>query len=140
MSCRRYLGLTLFAGLACAQAQQAPEPKPVPPQEEQGQLPPEEDKARLPKEYSFNPLQSTKEVTVGEFYFKKGDYLAAATRFREATLWNAGNAQAWLRLAEASEKKKAPKEAREAYMKYADLAPDAKNIADVRKRIEKLKN
>ena len=33
----------------------------------------------------FNPLQSKKEATVGEFYFKKGDYRAAAGRFSEAT-------------------------------------------------------
>ena len=142
------IGIALgFAGLAAAQ--QSADPKSVTsndaapqivPQEEQGQLPPEEDKARLPKEYSFNPLQSAKELTVGEFYFKKGDFKAASTRFREATQWNGGNAEAWLRLGEASEKNHAPKEALEAYMKYADLAPAAKNLAEIRKRIDKLKH
>lgn len=150
------IGIALgFAGLAAAQQNAEPKPTPslepapqvspqftpeVAPQEEQGQLPPEEDKARLPKEYSFNPLQSAKELTVGEFYFKKGDFKAASTRFREATQWNGGNAEAWLRLGEASEKNHAPKEALEAYMKYADLAPAAKNLAEIRKRIDKLKH
>jgi tetratricopeptide (TPR) repeat protein len=110
-------------------------------QEPQGdvQLPPEEDKAQIPKDYSFNPLQSKKEVTVGEFYFKKGDFKAAGGRFREATKWNEGNAEAWLRLGETSEKAKDLKSAREAYMKYLELAPDAKNAPEVKKRLEKLR-
>jgi tetratricopeptide (TPR) repeat protein len=103
------------------------------------QLPPEEDAGAVPKTYSFNPLQSKKEVTVGEFYLKKGDSRAAAGRFREATKWNDGNADAWLRLAEAEEKNKDLKAAREAYEKYLQVAPDAKNASEVRKRIEKLK-
>jgi tetratricopeptide (TPR) repeat protein len=103
------------------------------------QLPPEEDAGAVPKQYSFNPLQSKKEVTVGEFYLKKGDARAAAGRFREATKWNDGNADAWLHLAEADEKNKDLKEARDAYQKYLQLAPDAKNASEVRKKLEKLK-
>ncbi len=113
----------------------AQEPKP-----EEGQLPPEEDKAEIPKQYSFNPLQSKKEVIVGDFYFKKGDFKAAVGRFREATKWNDGNADAWLRLGEAQERMKNPKAAKDAYMKYLELAPDAKNAPEVRKRLEKLKS
>src|SRR5579862_460090 len=82
-------------------------------QQEDVQLPPEEDKATSPaKDYKFNPLQSKKEVTVGEFYFKKGDFRAAAGRFSEATKWNDGNAEAWLRLGDAQEKLKDAKAAR----------------------------
>jgi tetratricopeptide (TPR) repeat protein len=133
-----------FAGLAAAQdAQDRPTlRKPdTPDTTQQGdvQLPPEEDAGALPKTYSFNPLQSKKEVTVGEFYLKKGDSRAAAGRFREATKWNDGNADAWLRLAEAEEKNKDLKAARVAYEKYLQVAPDAKNASDVRKKLEKLK-
>ena len=105
----------------------------------EGQLPPEEDKAKIEKTYSFNPLQSKKEVSVGEFYFKKGDWNAAASRFREATKWNDGNADAWLRLGDAEEKMKDAGAVREGWEKYLQLAPQAKNAAEVRKRIEKLK-
>jgi Flp pilus assembly protein TadD len=124
-----------MAGLAHAQT-----PSPKPPPEEQGQLPPEEDKAEIPKQYSFNPLQSKKEVTVGEFYFKKGDFRAAARRFGEATKWNDGNQEAWLRLAETQERNHEVKSAREAYEKYLALAPDGKNASTIRQRIEKLKS
>jgi tetratricopeptide (TPR) repeat protein len=104
------------------------------------QLPPEEDKANAqPRQYPFNPLQSKKEATVGEFYFKKGDFRAAAGRFSEATKYNDGNADAWLRLGDAQEKMKDFKAAREAYEKYLQLAPDAKNAAEVRKKVERLK-
>jgi tetratricopeptide (TPR) repeat protein len=104
------------------------------------QLPPEEDSSAVPKQYTFNPVQSKKEVTVGEFYMKKGDARAAANRFREATKWNDGNADAWLRLAEAEEKNKDPKSAREAYEKYLQVAPDARNAAEVKKKLDKLKS
>lgn len=123
-----------LAGLGFAQA-----PVPKPPAEEQVQLPPEEDKSDVPRQYAFNPLQAKKEVTVGEFYFKKSDFRAAEGRFREATRWNDGNSEAWLRLGEAAEKNHEPKVAREAYEKYLQLTPQAKNASDVKKRIEKLK-
>ena len=142
----------LWAGLAIAalapvasRAQQPPAPKEdaaPPPADKQlipddSQLPPEEDKAKIKETYSFNPLQSKKDVTVGEEYFKKGSFNAAASRFREATKWNDGNADAWLRLGDAEAKLKDMKAAREAWEKYLQLAPDAKNAAEVRKRLLK---
>jgi Flp pilus assembly protein TadD len=105
------------------------------------QLPPDEDKATAqPRQYPFNPLQSKKEATVGEFYFRKSDFRAAAGRFSEATKYNDGNAEAWLRLGDAQEKMRDSKAAREAYTKYLQLAPEAKNAAEVRKKLEKLKD
>ena len=134
-----------MAFAAVAWAQQAPPPKEPdgpPPAEGQpppDQPPPEEDKAKVQEEYSFNPLKSKKDVTVGEFYFKKNDFKAAAGRFREATKWNDGNAEAWLRLGDAEDKMHDAKAAREAWEKYLQVAPDAKNAAEVRRKIEKLK-
>ena len=78
-------------------------------------------------------------MSVGEFYYKKSDFKAAAGRFREATRWNDGNAEAWLRLGDAEEKMNDAKAAREAWTKYLQLAPDAKNAAEVRRKIERLK-
>ena len=79
------------------------------------------------------------DVAVGDYYFKQRNYRAAAGRYREATRWNERNAEAWLRLGEASEKAKDPAAAREAYTKYLALASDAKNAAEIRKRVQKLK-
>jgi tetratricopeptide (TPR) repeat protein len=102
-------------------------------------VPPEEDKSLAKREYAFNPLQAEKELKVGNYYFKKGSYRSAAGRFREALLWNEGYAEAWLRLGEAQEKLKDQKAAREAYSKYLEIAEDAKNAPEIRKRMEKLK-
>jgi tetratricopeptide (TPR) repeat protein len=138
----------LMAFAALAPAQQPAAPKDTAPKDkdqdstqiEEGQLPPEEDKAKIPENYTFNPLRSKKEVTVGEFYFKKGDFKAAAGRFREGTKWNDGNAEAWLRLGDAQEKLKDLKAAHEAWQKYLQLAPEAKNAGEVRKKLDKAKS
>jgi tetratricopeptide (TPR) repeat protein len=103
------------------------------------EVPPEEDTSLAVKEYSFNPLQAEKELQIGNFYFKTGKYRSAAMRFTEATKWNEGYSDAWLRLGETEEKLKDPKAAKEAYSKYLELAADAKNAAEIRKKLQKLK-
>jgi tetratricopeptide (TPR) repeat protein len=112
-------------------------PPPLVPKTE---LPPDEDKANAVEKFSFNPVQSKREMTAGDFYFKKGNYTAAAARYQRATKWNDGNADAWLRLGEAEEKKSNEKAAAAAYKKYLDLSPDAKNADDVKKKLAKLKS
>ena len=129
----------MLAFAVVAGAQQAPpkkDSKPAQPAEEQA--PPEEDESLIPKEYSFNPLQASKEMTAGNYYFKKGNYRAAAHRFEEATKWDGTNAQAYLRLGEASEKQHDRKAASAAYAKYLEIAPDAKDAAEVKKRLDKV--
>ena len=103
-------------------------------------LPPDEDasSAAATEKVAFNPVQSKKFVGVGDFYFKKGDYKAAAQRYRDATRYNDANSEAWLKLGEAEEKRESPKTARAAYDKYLQLAPKAKNAAEIKKRLEKL--
>jgi tetratricopeptide (TPR) repeat protein len=102
-------------------------------------VPPEEDTSLAVKEYAFNPLQAENELKIGNFYFKTGKYRSAAMRFQEATKWNEGYSDAWLRLGETEEKLKDPKAAKEAYTKYLELASDAKNAAEIRKKLQKLK-
>lgn len=101
--------------------------------------PPEEDERLVrPQEYTFNPLQARKEMSTGDFYSKKGNYKAAAARYREATLWDQGWPEAYFKLAEASEKIKDYATAREAYARFIELTPDKKKAADARKRIARL--
>jgi tetratricopeptide (TPR) repeat protein len=101
----------------------------------QEQEPPEEDEGLKPKEYTFNPLKAETDFKVGNFYFKKGNYKGAVSRFHEATLWNPNYAEAYLRLAESEEKMKDPKAAHQAYAKYLELAPDSKEAAAVKKKL-----
>lgn len=95
----------------------------------------EEDESLAPKEYTFNPLQSEKELKVGNFYYRKGKYKAAATRFEEAGKWNPNSPEAWLRLAQTEEKLKDEVAARRAYQKYLEVAPDAKNKGAIEKKL-----
>ena len=136
------IGLMAIVGTAAGQEKSPQQPPQKPPQQsppaQEEQAPPEEDETEKPKEYSFNPLQAEKEVRIGNFYFHKGKYPAAATRYREATRWNANLAEAYIRLGEAEEKQKDWKGAREAYQKFIELAADDKRTAEVRKKIAKL--
>ena len=90
MSC--WVSLLMASALAAlpAAGQKTGEKQKASKQETQEQEPPEEDVTAKPKVYAFNPLQATKEVQIGNYYFKKGSWNAAAMRFREATKWNPG--------------------------------------------------
>jgi tetratricopeptide (TPR) repeat protein len=139
----RCLAALLLLAVAPLVAQQTPQLKrrgdTTQPVDKDG-LPPEEDASvGVTKEYGFNPLQAHKEIAVGNQYFKKGKFRAAAGRYEEATKWNSGDPEAWLRLGEAQERLKDVNAAREAYTKYIALASDAKNSDVIRKKIEKLK-
>lgn len=126
---RRWILALAFAVVAAAQ--KTPQPR--------EQEPPEEDESLVPKVYSFNPLQAAKEVKIGNYYFKKGNFRAAAQRFLEATRWDGTLAEAFLRLGEAREKQRDKKAAADAYAKYLEVAPDAKDAADVKKRLDKVR-
>jgi tetratricopeptide (TPR) repeat protein len=101
--------------------------------------PPEEDESLIrPQQYEFNPLQAKKEMSTGDFYAKRGNYKAAAARYREATLWDNGLLEAYFKLGEANEKLKYYDAARDAYSKFASLATDKKKAEEARKRASKL--
>lgn len=136
----RFLILVLLFGAGCWSQSKAPQSKPEQSKPEQAkqQEPPEEDEALTPKEYTFNPLQANKELQIGNYYFKKKNYRAAAKRFSEATKWNPTFAEAYLRLAESDDKLKDAAAARQAYSKYLELAPDAKNADEIKKRLAKV--
>ncbi len=99
--------------------------------------PPEEDESLTPKEYALNPLEAARNISAGNFYFKKSKYRAAARRYLEATRWDPNSAEAFLRLGESDEKLKDYAGAREAYTKYLALAPDSKIADQIKKKIAK---
>jgi tetratricopeptide (TPR) repeat protein len=134
---RRFAIGFLLTGLLFAQDEpqlkkRSDQPKSAPQQEQE---PPEEDESLAPKTYSFNPLEAEKDLKVGLYYFKKGNYKASTSRFREATLWNPTFAEAFLRLGESEEKLKDKKAADEAYTKYLALSPDGKDAETVKKKL-----
>jgi tetratricopeptide (TPR) repeat protein len=146
--------LILFSAVALhAQQNASPQPPPPPNQDrlktrsgapsapDAGPyaLPPEEDKSITADSYSFNPVQSKTDVMVGNEHFKAGKYTQAASRFRDATKWNAQNSEAWRRLGDAAEKTKDLATVKEAYSQYLKLEPDGKYAAEIKKKLAKLK-
>ncbi len=129
----------LLAGVLFAQDEPTLKKRPSgqskPQQQQQEQEPPEEDESLAPKTYSFNPLEAEKDLKVGLYYFKKGNYKASTSRFREATLWNPTYAEAFLRLGESEDKMKDKKAAADAYSKYLALSPDGKESESVKKKL-----
>jgi tetratricopeptide (TPR) repeat protein len=124
----------LFAVLALfslAFPAQQRRPAPPPPPE------PDEEEAAEP-EYTFNPIQALKEMKVGDFYFKKGSYRAAAGRYERAVKWQPDLAEAYYKLGESREKLDQPEAAIDAYQKYLEAAPDARRADAVKKRIARL--
>jgi tetratricopeptide (TPR) repeat protein len=114
-------------------------PKPSVSKNPKEEVPPEEDTSLATENITFNPLEAQKDITVGNQYYKKGNFRAAFNRYRLATRYDDSNTEAWLRLGEASEKVKDAEAEKEAYTKYLAAAPDAKNAAEIRKKLEKLK-
>jgi len=129
--------MLVLTGALCAQQDKSAKAKPADqakPQVQE-QAPPEEDESLKPREYPFNPLEAENDVKVGNFYFHQGKYKAALNRFREATRYNPGLAEAFLRLGDAEEKIGDKQASRDAYQKYIELAPDAKNADAIKKKI-----
>jgi tetratricopeptide (TPR) repeat protein len=132
----------LSAAMLIAQDQQPPQQqkklettRPAKPAEQE---PPEEDESLKPEEFSLNPLEAQRNITAGDYYYKtKKNYHAAARRYLRATKWDPGSPEAFLKLGESEEKLNDHAAAREAYEKYLELAPAAKNAPAIQKKIEK---
>lgn len=132
---RSLLWTLLLTGVLCAQQNQAQKSKSTDQPKTQEQVPPEEDESLKPRVYPFNPLEAENDVKVGNFYYKQGKYKAAINRFREAAKYNPSFPEAFLRLGDAEEKMGDKQAASDAYQKYLDLAPDAKNAESIKKKI-----
>ena len=126
---RAFFAAALFA--CVLSAQKPPQPAQTAPE------PPEEDESLAPKVYALNPVQAKKEIVAGDYYFKKPNYSAASKRYLEATRWDPGSAEAFLKLGESREKLRQYGPAREAYSKYLELAEDPKEKDAIRKKMEK---
>jgi tetratricopeptide (TPR) repeat protein len=86
----------------------------------------------------WDPLRAEKDLEVGQYYMKRGDYDAAIDRFNDAIEAKPGFAIPFRWLGEAQEKKGVKKKALKAYQRYLDLVPHADDADKIRKRIEKL--
>ena len=85
--------------------------------------------------YIVNPKLAAQDVKVGGFYLDQRDYKGAYARFKEATLVDAGNADAVFGLAEAARGLNHKDEAVQNYQLYLDASPDGKKAKEARKAL-----
>ena len=103
--------------------------------------PPEEDQSVRPRIYPFDPMQAERSMRIGTFYMRQGTsrgYRAAAGRFEDATKYNPGSAEAFLKLGEAQEKLKNKDKAKLAFERVVQLAPDSKLAREAKKKMANL--
>lgn len=119
-------------------SQQPQQKAPPPPASEDDQNPPEEDESVAPEKFVLDPLESERNVKVGNFYMHKGTpsgYRAALHRFERATKFNPSNAEAFYKIGEAEEKLKNKDAARTAFEKVIQIAPDSKQAREAKKKL-----
>ncbi|HXX99779.1 MAG TPA: tetratricopeptide repeat protein [Candidatus Limnocylindrales bacterium] len=129
-------GLSLAPQRASAQE---PSPSPSPKQDAPKQKPNTDSPIQsAPDQPKWDPLRAEKDIEVGKYYMKKGDYDAAIDRFEDAVEAKPGYAIPFRFLGECYEKKGKKKPAVKAYQRYLDLYPHAEDGDKIRKKIEKL--
>jgi tetratricopeptide (TPR) repeat protein len=87
----------------------------------------------------WDPHRAAKDVEVGDFYFKRKNYIAAEDRYREALLYKANDAIATFRLAQCLDKMQRADEARTEYEAYLKILPNGPESEQAKKALLRLK-
>jgi tetratricopeptide (TPR) repeat protein len=87
----------------------------------------------------YNPMKAMKAVEIGDFYYKKENYNAAISRYREALDFKPHDAEATFKLAEALNKTGDTAGARENYEAYLKILPNGPYAPKAREALSKLK-
>ena len=89
--------------------------------------------------HSYDPHKAAKNVEVGDYYFKRGNYKAAESRYAEALDWKPDDAIATFRLAQSEEKLGKKDEALKNYQAYLKILPSGEFAEEAKGGIERLK-
>lgn len=119
-----------------SQANQPPTAKSQQPSVDEGN-PPEEDETVAPEKFTLDPLESDRNVKVGNTYMHQGTprgYRAALGRYERATKFNPSNAEAFFKIGEAEEKLKNKDAAKAAFQKVLQLTPPDSKLAKSAKK------
>jgi tetratricopeptide (TPR) repeat protein len=87
----------------------------------------------------WNPMKAMKDIEVGDFYYKKENYEAAVSRYREALEFKPHDAEATFKLAEALNKTGDTSGAIENYRAYLKILPNGPYAKKSHEALEKLK-
>jgi tetratricopeptide (TPR) repeat protein len=86
----------------------------------------------------YNPMKAMKDVEVGDFYYKRDNYEAAISRYREALEFKPHDAEATYKLAEVLNKTGDTAGARENYEAYLKILPNGPYAKKAREALTKL--
>jgi|SRR5262249_32475883 len=89
--------------------------------------------------HPWDPHKAAKDVEVGDYYFKRKNYVAAESRYREALFYKENDAEATYKLAICLEKMDRPDEAVAEYERYLKILPSGPEADPTKKAIERLK-
>ena len=87
----------------------------------------------------WNPMKAMKDVEVGDFYYRKENYQAAISRYREALEFKPHDAEATFKLAEVLNKTGDSVGAIENYEAYLKILPNGPSAKKAREALQKLK-
>jgi tetratricopeptide (TPR) repeat protein len=88
--------------------------------------------------HPYNPMRAMKDVEVGDFHYRRKNYKAAVSRYREALEYKPHDAVATFALAQALEKSGDHNGALESYEDYLKTLPNGPQASECRKAIERL--
>jgi tetratricopeptide (TPR) repeat protein len=101
-------------------------------------LTPPVDNTGVQEFHPWNPLKASKDIQVGDFYFRRKNYKAALERYKEALYYKNNDAVASFRLAVCQEKLGDKTEARKYFEQYLKILPEGPFAKDARASLEKL--
>jgi len=90
------------------------------------------------KEKPFDPLEAEKSIKVGDYYFKKKNYLAAIQRYIEALQYQPNLIKGYEALGKAYEKQKSFDKALEIYKDFIQKNPSSPKVAEFQARVTQL--
>jgi TolA-binding protein len=86
----------------------------------------------------WDPHKAAKDIEVGDFYYRKKNYRAAGSRYKEALTYKPNDAVANFRLAECEEKTGDTADAVTHYRAYLKILPEGPLAQDAQKALERL--
>ena len=89
--------------------------------------------------HPWDPHKAAKDIEVGDYYFKRKNYIGAESRYREALFYKDDDAVATYKLAVCLEKMNRSDEALTQYESYIKILPYGPESAEAKKAIERLK-
>src|SRR5688572_10765276 len=96
------------------------------------------EEAEVSKEKPFNPLEAEKSIKVGDFYFKKKNYLAAIQRYLEALQYQPNLLKGYEALGKAYEKQKSFDKAVEIYKDFIRKNPSSPKVPEFQALVAQL--